>query len=81
MKTVDITSLDLVGTSDLLSELDKRGDRVVVLMEKDRPDRAGIDWIFHANKGFKTRERIVFSLMYQVQNIVSECMGDQKHGC
>lgn len=77
MNLIEQTSLELVSTVDLLSEIDKRADRVCVIMETDAAGKPGMDWVFHHNGGFITKERIIFSLMYNVKNLVSECLGDQ----
>ncbi len=79
MNLTETTSLDLVSTVDLLSEIDKRADRVLVIMETDSINQTGMDWMFHHNGGFVTKERIIFSLMCNVKNLVSECLGGSEN--
>ncbi len=79
MNLTEQTSLDLVSTIDLISELDKRADRVLVIMETDAINQAGMDWMFHHNGGFMTKERIIFSLMYNVKSLVSDCLGGSEN--
>lgn len=67
MNVTSITDLDLVTTSDLISELDKRADRVIVIMETNAVDQSGMDWMFHNNGGFIRRENVIFSLMLNVK--------------
>ncbi len=78
MKTCEMTSLDLVGTKDLIAELDKRSDRVIVIFETDTkdPKNPGMNFMIHNNTGFRTREHMIFSLMSHVKHLVDECLGD-----
>lgn len=78
MNVTNITEFDLVTTADLISELDKRADRVIVLMETNTidPIRPGSNFMIHNNNGFCSREHIIFCLMSHVKHLVDECMGD-----
>ena len=80
MNTCEMTSLDLIGTADLVSELDKRADRVIVIMETTTidPGRPGLNFMIHNNAGFRTREHMIFSLMSHVKHLTDECLGDQE---
>ncbi len=79
MNTCEMTSLDLIGTQELIYELDKRSDRVIVIMETNTndPGRPGMNFMLHNNSGFRSREHIIFSLMSHVRHLVDECLGDQ----
>lgn len=79
MNTCEMTSLDLFGTFELITELDKRSDRVIVIMESDTqdPNRPGMDFLIHNNTGFRTKEHLIFSLMSHVRHLVDECLGEQ----
>ncbi len=77
MKTCEMTSLDLLSTADLISELDKRADRVIIIMETSTLDKPGLNFMIHNNAGFKTREHMIFSLMSHVKHLTDECLEDQ----
>ncbi len=81
MKTVnEMTSLDLVTTQMLFDEIDKRADRAIIIMEKNKMDKTGVDTLIHNSANFASANHVLATLAHSANILVKNHFGDFNNG-